>query len=89
MNNPKRSNSTGLKEPFKIETIHAFIATDDDGVEGLAAFNMGGNWFPMVAADDSRLRSLRPVADAIAQASGKPLTLARFSTRTDLEVLSV
>lgn len=78
-----------MKKPFKIETLHAFIATDDDGVEGVAAFNMGGNWFPMVAADPERLASLRPVAEAIVQTSGKPLTLARFSTRTDLEVLSV
>ena len=89
MNKKNGSNSTGLKEPFKVQTIHAFIATDDNGVEGVAMFNMGGKWFPIIAADLECLESLRPVAEAIVQTSGKPLTLARFSTRTDLEVLSV
>jgi hypothetical protein len=87
MRNKKASNSTGLKEPFKIQTIQAFITTNDDGFEIISAFDIAGYWFPMVAADSKGLTSLRPIAESIAKNTGKPLTLAEFSVRTDLEVI--
>lgn len=42
---------------------------------------------PLVAADKQRLDQLRPMAQQIANQHGKPITLVRFSQRTDLETI--
>ena len=72
---------------MKITTIKAFIATDASGDEGVCGFmKPDGQWLPMVCADDARVDSLRPLAEKIAKATGKIITLSRFSVREDLEV---
>jgi len=75
---------------FKIGSIYAFLAIDPkDGDEGVCAFQTSdGAWFPLVAADEARLASLRPIAMRIGAASGTRIILARFSTRTDLEIVT-
>ena len=73
----------------KIETIYAFIATEkepDD--EGIVAMRIGGNWIPLVAADEERVDSLRPIAQNIAKITRKKITLAEFKVREDVEVIS-
>ena len=44
-----------------------------------------GVMWPMVAANEERLTQLRPLARWIAQRSGRPVTLVRFTTREERE----
>lgn len=78
-----------MKPGFKIKTIHAFIATEDDGTEGIIGMQTPDGWMPFVAADSDRLESLRPYAIEIAKAAGTRVTIAEFSIRKDVEVLGV
>lgn len=72
---------------FRIEAIHAFIAVDGDDEEGIIGQRMGDSWLPFIAADIQRLEQLRPIAEAIAEATGQEVRLVRFSVREDLEVI--
>ena len=73
---------------FQITTLHAYIATDEDGEEGVIGFlTPQGTWMPMVAADRTRIECLRPMAQAVADQTGQQIVLAEFSVRTDLETL--
>lgn len=71
---------------LSIDTLTAFIAVDEEG-EGVMAFRGPGGWMPMVAADEERLESMRPLAQEIATASGRRCVVARFSVREDVEVI--
>ncbi len=45
-----------MKPGFKIITIHAFIAEDKDGTEGIIGEVMpSGQWMPFICADEERL----------------------------------
>lgn len=72
---------------FKIEEVFLFIATDGNQ-EGLPAMQMGNVLMPLVAADKKRLADLRVAAQKIADVSGKPIRLCRYSHREELEVIS-
>lgn len=72
--------------PLHIDELFAFIAPDAEG-EGLTAFRTADGWMPMVAADPTRVDGLRKVAQMIADATGKSVTLARFSVRENVEVI--
>lgn len=72
----------------RIETMTAYIASDEGG-EGICAFfyeNSG--WVPMVGADEERMLSLRAKAQEISTNTGKPIKIARFRLREDLETLT-
>ena len=73
----------------KIDEIWAYIATDTSpNDEGIAAFLVPGKaWIPMVGADKERMESLRATAQKVADGSGSPVTLCRFSVREELEVI--
>lgn len=73
----------------KIDKIFAFIAhekgkPDDEGIVGV---NLAGEYWPLVAGDSARVEILRPIAEKIAQVSGKKLVLAEFKNRVDKEVI--
>lgn len=71
---------------FKITTLKAFIATEDDGTEGIVGMTMGEGFFmPFVCADDKRAEWLKPYAMQIASELGKKIQLAKFSIREDIE----
>ena len=74
-------------KPQTIDTIYAFIATEDDGNEGITGFYYSNSWMPMVCADMSRVKSLRPIAQKIASQSGKTVKLVHFSVRTEVEII--
>lgn len=76
---------------FRITSIHAFISVDpEDGDEGVIAQQMwDGSWMPLIAADETRLEILRPVAQAIAWRTEREVKLVRFSVREDIETLEV
>jgi hypothetical protein len=70
----------------KIEMMYAYIASDA-GSEGICGFHGPNGWMPMVGADMKRAESLRPMAEKIAKATGRTITLARFHLREHLEVI--
>lgn len=78
-----------MKPGFKIKTVHAFIATEADGTEGIIGMQTKNGWMPFVAADEERIESLRPLAIEIAKAAGVQIVVAKFSVRENVEVLGV
>ena len=73
---------------LKIEEIFAFVAEDEeDQVEGVCGYKTRNGWLPMVGADQTRVASLRPFAQIVANATGKEITLAKFTVRTDVETI--
>ena len=71
----------------RINNIWAFLSTDDDG-EGVCAAPIGNGMLtmPLIAADKARLESLKPIAQKLANLFNKPVRLAKFTTREDVEV---
>jgi hypothetical protein len=72
---------------LRIEEIFAFTVVDTDGTEGVPAFQSGHHILPMMGADRARIESLRPMAQQWADANGMPITLVKFTTREEVEVL--
>jgi ABC-type branched-subunit amino acid transport system ATPase component len=73
---------------FKITEMFAFIATEKDGTEGVMGMMSENGWVPLVGADMDRVESIKPIVQGIAQSSGVNITLAKFSVRENLEVIS-
>jgi hypothetical protein len=74
--------------PRCIERIWAWLSVDAAGNEGvLAGPSPFGGLMPLIAADEARLESLRPMARAIAAGAKMRIVLARFETRADLELI--
>jgi hypothetical protein len=73
---------------FRIQHVHAWVSVDADDEEGIIGF-MGPDrqWMPMIAADEARLRQLRPFAERTAKATGRPVRLLRFTVREELETI--
>ena len=76
-----------MKGQLRIETISAYIVVDDDGSEGILGTWSGSGWFPMVGADEERMKSLEPLAQEWANELKKTVTLAKFSIRTNIKLL--
>jgi len=73
----------------RIDSLYAFVAEDsgpDD--EGIVGAQTSGGWMPLVGADMARVKSLRPLAEAIARQTGKTIKLLHFETRRELEIIS-
>lgn len=75
-----------LQPPLVISQMFAFVATAEMG-EGVAAMLVGDTFMPLIGADQARVDSLRQMAQVVADRSGQPLTLLRFSVREELETL--
>lgn len=72
----------------RILSLWAFIAKEADGTEGvIGVYDRRGAWVPLVGADLARVNSLRPVARDSAKRTGRTVTLAHFSVRTDQETI--
>lgn len=76
-----------MKGQLRIEQMYAYVVVDQDGTEGVPAFQAGAMAMPMVAADQARLDQLRPVAESMARQLGKPIELVRFTVREQVEVI--
>lgn len=74
---------------FRIAKLHAYVAIDENGEEGVcAAYNHATNtWMPMVCADEARIKSFRPIAENMAKKFGRPIKLVCFTVRKDVEVI--
>lgn len=68
--------------PQLVTELWAWIATEENGGEGLAACGMtlhGEPYFmPLIGADEERIRALEPQAMHVAAVTGRPVTLKRF-----------
>ena len=75
--------------PPKIERLYAWIVTEPDGGEGLAAALIPGTntFHPLVGADRQRIESHREHARAIHKSTGFPVRLVCFDHLVELEKL--
>ncbi len=64
---------------FRIDEVTVFTSIGADDEEGVVAFMGRRTWMPMVAADTKRLAVLRPMAQAIARETGRPVMERKFS----------
>jgi len=69
----------------RIEQLWVAFSIDEGG-EGVCAAPAGNMMAPLIAADRRRLDQIVPAAKAIARVSGKPVRLAKFTQREDLEI---
>lgn len=71
----------------RIDQIWAFLSVDDGG-EGICSAPLADGMLtvPMIAADKRRLDSLRPIARQMPNIFKKPVRLAKFATREDVEI---
>ena len=74
-----------MEKGFKITSIQAFIAEDEDGAEKIYAHNIAGGWLPFICFDDASVESLKPIVKEIAGTFNKKMKLIKFSVREDLE----
>lgn len=70
----------------KINQLYAFVAVEEDG-EGICGYMTENGWLPMVTSSEKNLAALRPIAQEIAEQTGKTVKLIKLEKRTDLEVL--
>ncbi len=73
--------------PLKIETLWAYVTSDDRGDEGLPAVTIGNTLIPLVAADPERVDLLHEIARKLADMSGKRITLYKFTGREKVETI--
>jgi hypothetical protein len=70
----------------RIENIWAFLSVDEGG-EGVVAAPVDGMTVPLIAADEARLTSLRPLARVVASKFDIPIRLVQFTERRELELI--
>jgi len=86
---PEPIGATAYLDPgnylAQIQSIYAFLSVDAGG-EGVCAAPMGNlGAVPLIAADEARLKSIRPLAVQIAKIFNKPVRLVQFTERRVLE----
>jgi hypothetical protein len=69
----------------RIDAIWAALSLDEGG-EGVCAAPIGGMTLPLIAADKRRLDQIIPIARRIAELFNKPVRLAKFTRREDVEI---
>jgi hypothetical protein len=74
---------------IRIDELFVFACTDSHGDEGIIAKRThDGQWVPLVCADVERVDIHRQAAQDVADRYGLTVRLLRFTTRTELEVLT-
>jgi hypothetical protein len=78
---PRESTMSGVADE-----LFVYLATDEEGHTGVAFFETtGGTRIPLVAESLSRAEGLKAVAAKLATIIDRPIQLARFSVRENLE----
>lgn len=74
---------------FRVVKVWAALGIDGDDDECMMAADTGaGQFVPLVAADESRLESMRSfVKTVLVKQLGAPVKIVEFSVRTDLETI--
>jgi hypothetical protein len=75
-------------EKFYIDSVWAFVSEDAKGNEGIVAHTMGATLMPLIAADEERLRQLRPYAEKLAKMGLVKIKLVKFHQRTEVETIA-
>ncbi len=71
-----------------IDSVWAFLSTDEGGNEvAMGCDIVGIGWVALIAADEERLASLRPIAKQLAREERLKVRLVKFTTREDLETI--
>lgn len=70
----------------RIDQIWAYLSVDGGG-EGICAAPIGEMTLPLIAADKRRLHDLHPIARNLAVMFKKPIRLAKFTGREDVEII--
>lgn len=73
-----------------IDGMHVFLVTNDDGDEGIAAYVPPARKLqvPMIASSPERLEQLMAIARDMVEQTGRPMTLAYFLRKRDVEVIA-
>lgn len=73
----------------KITEMFCFAIDDKDANdEGVPAFDSGVMTLPMMGADLRRVEQLTPIAQRLADASGKPIRIYKFSVKEQIGEIS-
>lgn len=70
---------------LKITEMFAFISIDADGNEGVIGVSSTMGMLPLVGADMAHMETMKPTAMAVANITGLPVILIKFSVHTELE----
>lgn len=70
---------------FKITELYAYVSADEGG-EGIIGAPIQGVMTPLIGADLDRMKSLRPVAKALAKQFGVKIKFMRFTLESATEV---
>jgi hypothetical protein len=71
------ANESGITELF------VFLSTDDTG-EGILASTVNGMLMSLVTSKARIAEQMKPLAEKISAASGKPIKLVKFTSREDV-----
>jgi hypothetical protein len=77
-------------EVLHIGSLWAYLGRDANGNEGLCAAPIGpdGMCLPLIAADPERLKSITPIAEAMAKLTGMKIVLVEFTTRVNVREIT-
>lgn len=70
-----------------IDSLWAFLSVDEGG-EGVCAVPLDNTMMPLIAADEARLASLRPLARSLSKMTRKVIRLVRFTERHEIEAIA-
>lgn len=72
---------------FNVVQLWAFLASGDDGEEGLIGVSSAAGFIPLVASDLARMEAVKQLAIGIARDHSTTIRLVRFNLRTDIEMI--
>lgn len=62
-----------------ITELFLYVMSDSEDEEHIIAFQSFQTAIPLIATDQIRVNSLRPIADSISASTGKPYRILRFT----------
>jgi hypothetical protein len=85
----KQPNDDPVNTIPRIEAMWAYLSVDKTGNEGVCAAPLArGVTAALCAADERRLRELRPTVALMARMWGRPIRLVKFLNRLDIDVVT-
>ena len=70
------------------ETVWAFVATDEDGMEDVVKLSVGGQHHNFFTLDEAHADAMRAIAQDFANLTGQSIRVVRFTAREDLELIA-
>lgn len=69
----------------RIDQVWVAVSVDTDGIEGLCAVSINGQWMPLMAADEERLPWVTDMARQLATERQMLIRLVRLHGREEVE----